>query len=206
MIITDLEPITKTKVKVFIDEEFAFVLTNAELAMLERSAGSASADALYTHITKELLLKHAKLKAMNLLKARDYTESGLRDKLKADFYPPFLIDEAIRYVKSYHYIDDARFIDNFCRLNKDTMSRQMLIFKLKQKGAPSELISEYMDSLETDSRPQLLRLIKSKCGGSIRETLAEAGKKQKLMGFLLRKGYTYSEIKEALRAAGEDGA
>ena len=55
MIITDLEPITKTKVKVFIDEEFAFVLTNAELAMLELSAGSAIDDALYTHITNERL-------------------------------------------------------------------------------------------------------------------------------------------------------
>lgn len=205
MIITDLEPITKTKVKVFIDEEFAFVLTKAELAALKLYAGSAIEKELYTYITKELLLKRAKLKAMNLLKARDYTESGLRDKLKADFYPPFLIDEALNYVKSYNYINDARYIDNFCRLNKDTMSRQMLIFKLKQKGAPSELISEYMENLETDSIPHLIRLIRSKCRGSISEALADAKQKQKLISFLMRKGYTYSEIKEALIAAKEDG-
>lgn len=201
MIITDLEPITKTKVKVFADEEFAFVLTKSELEHFRLVKGSEIEAALYKHITEEVLLKKAKLKALNLLKARDYTESALRDKLKADFYPPFLIDKAVSYVKSYNYINDARFIDNFCRLNKDTMSRQMLIFKLRQKGAPSELIDAYMSELETDSTPQLLRLIRNKCGDNVEEFMKDAKKKQKLMGFLLRRGYSYSEIKEAVQIA-----
>lgn len=204
MTITGLEQMTKTKFKVFADEEFAFVLTKSELALLELSEGSEISDDLYRHITDELLLKKAKLKALNLLKARDYTEAALRDKLKADFYPPFLIDRAVDYVKSYNYINDERFIDNFCRLNKDTMSRQMLVFKLRQKGAPPQLIDDYMSEFETDSTPQLLRLIKNKCGDDTAGYMEDAKKKQKLMGYLLRRGYSYSEIREAIRISLDD--
>lgn len=204
MIITDLEPLTKTKVKVFIDEAFAFVLTKADLYSLGLLKGSFIEEDLYIYITDELLLKRAKLKALNLLKARDYTESGLRDKLKADGYPPFLIDKTIDYVKSYNYINDARFIENFCRLNKDTMSRQMLIFKLRQKGISSELINDYMSQLEIDSKPQILRLIQGKCGSDIPAYLSDNKNRQKITAFLLRKGYSYSEIKEAVKAAEEN--
>ena len=70
MIITDLEPLTKTKVKVFIDEAFAFVLTKADLNSLGLLKGSFIEEDLYIYITDELLLKRAKLKALNLLKAR----------------------------------------------------------------------------------------------------------------------------------------
>lgn len=204
MIITDLEPLTKTKVKVFIDEAFAFVLTKADLNSLGLLKGSLIEENLYIYITDELLLKRAKLKALNLLKARDYTESGLRDKLKADGYPPFLIDKTLDYVKSYNYINDARFIENFCRLNKDTMSRQMLIFKLRQKGISSELINDYMSELEIDSKSQILRLIRIKCGSDIHAYLSDNKNRQKITAFLLRKGYSYSEVKEAVKAAEEN--
>lgn len=204
MIITDLEPLTKTKVKVFIDEAFAFVLTKADINSLGLLKGHPIDRDLYTYVVDELLFKRAKLKALNLLKARDYTESGLYDKLKADGYPPFLIHKTIDYVKSYNYINDERFIENFCRLNKDTMSRQMLIYRLKQKGLSSELIQNYICGLEIDSQPYLLRLIQSKCGHDIAGSLSDSCKKQKIMAFLLRKGYSYGEIRDAMKAAMEN--
>lgn len=196
MIITALEPITKSKIKVYIDEEFAFVLTKTEIAALEIQEGALMSDTLYMHITKELLLKKAKLKALNLLKVRDYTEEELRNKLKADFYPPLLIDEAVAYVKSYNYINDRRYIENFCRLNAETMSRQMLIFKLRQKGISNDLISEYTRELFVDEQAQIIALVRSRCKS---DDLNDSKKRQKILNFLLRKGYSYGEIKSALK-------
>lgn len=196
MMITALEPLTKSKMKVYIDEEFAFVLTTTELEALELKENSLVSETLYMHITTELLLKKAKLKAMNLLKVRDYTEEELRNKLKADFYPPLLIDEAVAYVKSYNYINDRRYIENFCRLNAETMSRQMLIFKLRQKGLSNDLISEYTRGLFVDEQTQIIALVRSRCKP---DDLKDSKKRQKILNFLLRKGYSYGEIRSALK-------
>ena len=48
----------------------------------------------------------AKKKAMSLLKYMDRTEWQLRDKLSLKGFSEGAIEEAIEYVKSFHYLDD----------------------------------------------------------------------------------------------------
>ena len=58
---------------------------------------------------KDVLLKRAKLRCMNLLKSRDYTEYQLRMKLRQGVYPEDIIDAAVAYVASYGYVNDFLF-------------------------------------------------------------------------------------------------
>ena len=53
----------------------------------------------------EMKLKQAKAKALRLLEHMDRTEHQLRVKLKEQDFSEQEIDEAVRYVESYHYID-----------------------------------------------------------------------------------------------------
>ena len=51
----------------------------------------------------------ARKKAMRLLEHMDRTEKGLTDKLRQAEFSPEAVEDAIAYVKSYGYINDARY-------------------------------------------------------------------------------------------------
>ena len=101
MTVTGIEEINHKKVRIFIDNEFAFVLYKGELRLYQIKEGKEIGNEEYLEITEKLLPRRAKLRSMNLLKARAYTEKQLHDKLLQGEYPVETIHEAIEYVKSY---------------------------------------------------------------------------------------------------------
>ncbi len=100
MIVTDVIELDKKRSKVFLDGEFAFVLYKGELRDYKIKVGSDLSLNTYDEITGTVLSKRVKLRAMNLLQKKDYTEKQLRDKLNEGLYSQELVDEAIDYVKS----------------------------------------------------------------------------------------------------------
>ena len=81
MTVTGIEEINNKKIRVFIDNEFAFVLYKGELRLYGIREGEEIGEEEYLEITGKILPKRAKLRSMNLLKSRAYTEKQLRDKL-----------------------------------------------------------------------------------------------------------------------------
>ena len=65
MTVTKLEPVTKMKYKVFLDEEFAFVLYKGELSRYGIREGVQVEEELHRKIMDEIILKRAKLRAMH---------------------------------------------------------------------------------------------------------------------------------------------
>lgn len=124
MIVTGIEEQTKTKFKVYLDGTFAFVLYKGELKRFGIKQGEDLAQENYEKIQNEVLLKRAKKRAMHLLEDMDRTESALREKLKAGQYPENAISGAIEYVRSFGYLDDARYAENFIMSRKDTKSKR----------------------------------------------------------------------------------
>ena len=70
---TKIEELSKSRSKVYIDQEFAFVLYKGEFRLYHVREGEAIEPCDYETIMKEVLPKRAKLRAMNLLKSREYT-------------------------------------------------------------------------------------------------------------------------------------
>ena len=83
---------------------------------------------------EEFLQKKIIRRAMHLLEHMDRTEKGLRDKLRQSDYPEDMIEYAIAYVKSYGYVDDARYARNYIRYRLDQKTRQQLMQELYRKG------------------------------------------------------------------------
>ena len=109
MIITDIIAIDKKRVKVYLDNEFAFVLYKGELHLYNIEEGLEILETDVDKITKEVLIKRAKLRAINLLSKKDYTKKALRQKLLDGYYNEQQIDETVQYLKSYGYIDDYQY-------------------------------------------------------------------------------------------------
>ena len=106
MYVTKIEPVTKTKYKVFIDGQFAFVLYKGELSRYHITQDTEVDERLVSQILSETVLKRAKLRAMHLLADMDRTESQLRTKLRQGLYQDDIIEQAIAYVKSFGYVED----------------------------------------------------------------------------------------------------
>ena len=109
MLVTQVTELSKSRSKVYIDQEFAFVLYKGELRLYHIKESEELRPEDYRTIMQEVLPKRAKLRAMNLLQGREYTTSQLRTKLQQGYYPPEIIEQAIEYVAGFHYIDDLRY-------------------------------------------------------------------------------------------------
>ena len=140
MQVTKVEALTKTKWKVELDGQFAFVLYKKEILRFGIEVNGELSEELYEQIKKDVVLKRAKLRAMHLLTDMARTESQLRDKLKRNMYPEDVISQAIAYVKSFGYINDEAYIENFIQSKRETKSRKEIYALLLGKGVSSEQI------------------------------------------------------------------
>ena len=122
MIVSQLVEISYSRYKVFIDDEFAFVLYKGELSRYGLRPGTELSAAVYQEILTDVVLKRAKKKALLLLEQMDRSEANLREKLRQGLYPEQVIEEAIAYVKSFGYINDEDYIRRFVESRKGQKS------------------------------------------------------------------------------------
>ena len=99
MTVTKIEPLSKTRYKVYLDGQFAFTLYKGELSRYHIAEESVIEDDIYDSL-QQIITKRAKLRAMHLLSDMGRTESQLRTKLKQGGYAEDAVEAAIRYVKS----------------------------------------------------------------------------------------------------------
>ncbi len=202
MVVTDIVELDKKRSKVFVDGEFAFVLYKGELRDYKIKVGNEISQSTYDEITGIVLSKRSKLRAMNLLQKKDYTEKQLRDKLSEGLYPQELIDEAIDYVKSYKYLDDNRFARDYITYHMSMRSRNRIIQDLVQKGIGKDflmpIIEEIYEEADVESGEDVeLEQIQNLLTKKHYDKDMEFKDKQKIMAFLMRRGYSMDKIRHA---------
>ena len=195
MLVTKLEQMNGKKWRVYLNDEPAFWLYSNEISGYHIAENEELTEALVEEIYGAVLSKRAKLRCMNLLKVMDKTEDHLRKKLLMEEYPGTVIDQAIEYVKSYHYVDDLRYAKNYIESKSDSKSRQQIQYELQNRGVGSELIEIAWAEAETvDETAQILRWAEKKHFDSETSDIKE---RKNIFQFLLRKGFLYSDIKKA---------
>lgn len=203
MIVTDVIELDKKRSKVFLDGEFAFVLYKGELRDYKIKVGSDLSLNTYDEITGTVLSKRVKLRAMNLLQKKDYTEKQLRDKLNEGLYSQELVDEAIDYVKSFRYLDDDRFARDYITYHMSMRSRNRIIQDLVQKGIGKDILMPIMEEIYEEAGSESgedveLEQIQKLLIKKHYDKDMEYKDKQKIMAFLMRRGYSMDKIKRAM--------
>ena len=150
MIVTDIVELSKSRSKVYLDGEFAFVLYKGELRLYHIVKGQEVAVEDYQEIMHTLLPKRAKKRSMMLLQKKDYTEAELRRKLSSGEYPLEAIDEALEYVKSYGYVDDFRYCISYITCYSSKWSHQKIMTNLLTKGVDKKCIQKAFDEVGTN--------------------------------------------------------
>jgi regulatory protein len=204
MIITKLEDWEKSKVKVYMDDTFVFVLYKKDIEVLCIEEGMQIPSTTFDKILETITIPRAKQKALYVLKFMDRSEHELRRKLKEAGYTENIIDLVITYVYEYGYLDDTRYATSYIRMRMNTKSKLAIQTELMHKGLDKELIrqalsQEYqVNAEEGEVDAELIAIQKAirKKTKSV-ETLTEL-EKQKLKASLYRKGFDYNKINQLL--------
>ncbi|MCI5479831.1 MAG: recombination regulator RecX [Lachnospiraceae bacterium] len=192
MTVTQIEPVTKAKSRIYVDNKPEFLLYSRELSRYQIREGKDLPEETFRVIVEEVLTKRAKQRAMYLLKSMDRTEYQLRLKLEEGEYPREAIDQAIAYVQSFHYLDDRRYAENYVESRKGSMSRRELQQKLYQRGIPKALIQEALEGCEPDQeKASIQEWMRKKHYNPQEATLEE---QRRMYGFLLRKGFRTGDV------------
>ncbi len=200
MVVTQISEVSKSRCKVYINQEFAFVLYKGELRLYKVSEGKEIAQKTYDELMGVVLPKRAKLRAMNLLQKRSYTEKQLRDKLIEGFYPEKIIDEAIEYVQSFHYIDDYQYAVDYISCYEARKARKKLEMELIMKGVSKMVIEDAFREWENkggnqDEVAMIQKLLEKKHYSPE----CDMKEKNRIYGFLLRKGFSMEKVQEVMR-------
>lgn len=184
----------KGRYSIYVDEKFIFGLSELGLInsgirtgqevttkQLEGYKSEAETDKLYG-------------RAINLLARRPRSEWELRDYLKRKGSEPEQIDSILNTLSMRGYVDDKVFAERWVenrRLLK-SISRRKLNMELKTKRISEDIINEVLQADEADE----LEVLKSEVAKKRRQPKYQED--TKLMQYLARQGYNYSDIKQAL--------
>ena len=134
---------------------------------------------------------------MHILERQDRTEYQLREKLLQSAYPKEAVEEAVDYVKSYHYLDDERYARTFIRNHQKDRSKRRLETDLIKRGVPKDTIKLCIDEeFETDEKEQIRIWLEKK---QYEKETADLKERAKMYQFLARKGFCHSDIMSVLR-------
>lgn len=201
MRVTQIVELSKSRSKVYIDQEFAFVLYKGEFRLYHVREGEEIPEDDYRTIMEEVLPKRAKLRAMNLLKSREYTVAQLRSKLQQGCYPEPVIEEALTYVASFHYTDDFRYAMDYITYQEQDRSRRRIELDLQKKGISAEVIEQAWNEWQEqggrqNEQAQIQKLLAKK---HFDPEQADYKELQKIFAYLVRKGYSSEQIRKAVR-------
>lgn len=197
MEITKIQALTKQKYRIFLDGESAFAVYKGELSRYHLEEGAVLPPEVYEELVNRVLKKRATLRAMHILERTDKTEAQLRRKLEESEYPKEAVESAIAYVTSYGYLDDRRYAEHYIEWKKQGKGKARLKMELVQKGISREIIEEVLESTDFGEMREMIRQIilkKRKTDIPMNEK-----EKQRLYGFLMRKGFSSSDILAVMR-------
>ena len=204
MIIVSITEINKQRSRILLETEESFVLYKGEIRMLHLKEGHSISDEAYKQIFDGLLPRRAKVRAMNLLQAKNYTSYQLLKKLLDGGYPETIARQALEYVTSYGYVDDLRYAKEYIEQAGNSYSRNEIKLKLTSKGIEREVIEKAFSEIDTEhleygeegtdaAEEELIKKTLTKRGYTGDESYEE---KQKLLAYFYRRGFNIDKVKK----------
>ena len=199
MQIEEIREYKKGRRKVLLDDGTVWILYTGEIRDCKLKAGMDISEDVYNNIEFDILQKRAVKRAMHLLEKMDMTEKKLRDKLLQGEYPESAINEAISYVKKFHYLDDSRYAANYVQSYQNVRSQKRIRMDLISKGVAKETIEQSLAHMyEADEREMISKLLKKK--GYHLDT-ADTAEKRKIYAFLVRRGFRSEDVLHAMKCS-----
>ena len=134
-------------------------------------------------------------KAADLLSRRDHSVKELRDKLIRTVDPQSA-DKAIEKMLEFGYLDDEKYAKSLIKYLVDTKHYSVSHVRQEcfKRGIDRDIVQQFLDEDEPDNVSNALALIE----GKYRMKLSQENGREKVIAALMRKGFSYGDIKSAL--------
>lgn len=131
--------------------------------------------------------------AYNALNRRDYSVVEMRQKLQLKGFSDETIDGVIESLTRKGYLNDEEYAKSLVQhyQNVRKIGRIAIVANLQKKGIPRELAESVMSEYSIEAEENIIR--------RLIEQLAQRGEqKEKIINYLLRKGFIYDSVKSVL--------
>ncbi len=150
---------------------------------------------------KDERFRKAQTTVFRLLRFRLRSEKELREKLKAKKFPATVIGQTIEHFKDLELIDDHRFARQWTSSRlKRPFGINRIRLELREKGIHSAIIEKAIE--ETAENYEELDIVTelAQRRASKYKNCDPAKIKQRVYGYLLRRGFSISSINKAIKA------
>lgn len=148
---------------------------------------------------KKLECSGAHRYALMRLGMKSHSTSELRRQLQLKFVSEEMIEQIIEDYTKKGYLNDQEWLDSFIRIHiARNTGPQVMMTKLRLKGLPSVLIEEAFEraGLRANQQMQIKKLLSTRYRS---RNLEDGKERQKVIAALVRKGFDFHSIFEALR-------
>ena len=139
--------------------------------------------------------ERAKERALWYLDRSSLTEKALRERLMRSFVPG-VVDRVIERLIDYGFINDEDYARRYCEsCMRSNISKRETVQKLYLKGIPIDLAKSTVEEYTWDMVAQIKALLQKKYSSKLNDEQSI----KKVFAALLRKGFGYGDIKDALK-------
>ena len=188
------------RVLVFLEEGDPLRITGHELLQFGLYPGMDLSPQLMVQLEASGKRSEGRVKAAQLASGRMMSRKELADKLNRKGIAPDTAEEAVEWLTSLGALDDAAYAGVIARhYAASGYGPGRVRQELQKRGVPRELWDDALSQLP-DSADAIDGFLKKKLGGRTpdRATL------KKLSDALLRRGFSWSDIRPALNRLGEE--
>lgn len=196
MQITDIKQQVKTqgRYSIYVDGKFVFGLSELALMNSGLRIGLELTGEELSDLKSAARVDKAYNQALGQVARRPRSEWEMREYLRRKEYDPELVQQIVDRLYEGNWLSDLEFARRWVenrRLLKST-SKRRLQQELKAKRVSDQVIDEVLREDETDDRSVLADLVARK------RTQSRYQDPQKLMAYLMRQGYNYGDVKDAM--------
>ena len=146
--------------------------------------------------------KRAKSRALWYISRGDHSEKALREKLCHAGFSEAASSAAVLRMIELDLVNDERYAARMCEsLSASGSSKREIFAKMLYRGIPSQIAKECVFSEDGEDE---VEKIKSLLDTKYASKLATEEGVQKVFAALIRKGFSFSDVKDALRAYNEE--
>lgn len=182
------------KIHLLLDDEY--IITTDEDFWAENyiKDGTDVDEDEWNKLVTKINLKKAVDKCYDLLSRRDHSVKELKIKLLRTV-DENSADAAIEKMLDLGYLDDEKYAQTLVRylLDNKNMSKNFVKHEMYKRGFSADIINNILENTEFDNSANCVELITTKYRNKLR---AEGGK-DKVTAALMRKGFSYYDIKHA---------
>ncbi|WP_027626804.1 recombination regulator RecX [Clostridium lundense] len=195
----ELQKRNKNRVNIYVNEEFLFACSAEIIYRYNLKAGKNIDIPIIEKIIEEDNYIKCKNDSLRFMERSFKTEKQIYDKLLGKGYDNKTIEKVINSLKEYNLIDDSKYVEMYIKEKSKSEGKNKIKYSLLQKGIDENIVRQKLENMDSNIEAEaLVKIAENKYNQLVKREEDKRKLYKKLGDFLIRKGYSFDDIKPIL--------